>query len=116
MTTKSQNWLETQASVYSTHTKKILTKAIITYIRAGTEIFWSDTFWLDFQFMFLEKTLAWLRKLSSSKKLAISNVESFLKSNIDTVLIQSIKFRSLTPLSCCCFIFLLKIGEELSSY
>ena len=70
-----------------------------------TKIFWKFCFCpLHFQwwFNFFEKILIWLKKVSSVKKVTISNDESFLEAIFDLkqigkiLLTQTIKFRSLT--------------------
>ena len=71
-------------------------------------------------FKFLEKVLIWLKKVNSTKKLLISKAESFLKSNFHLnqickiVLTQSHYIWNFNAVTC--FIFLLKIGQMLSSY
>ena len=58
-----------------------------------TKITWKLFFcsiYLEWRFKILEKALICLKNLSSIKKLAISNVESFLKPNLDLIKILQI--------------------------
>ena len=84
-------------------------------------IFWKISFCsLHFQswFKFLEKVLIWLKNVTSIKKLLISKVESFWKSNFwpksKYCLHKTVKPGTLTQLTW--FIFLLKFIEMLWSY
>ena len=76
---------------------------------------------LQWCFNLLEKVLIWLKNVTSIKKLPISKVECFLKSNFwpksniqKCCLHKTIKFGTLTQLAC--FIFLLKFIKMLWSY